>query len=392
MKNTLFVLLVLPAICFGQKREDFVKDPGADTLAVNGIYLVADTAGGTGYNYQLLRVDSNNVIHLGNGAIKFLDLRGYLVLWNSTGTEKIDNAVLITDADGVVGEAVDGKAQWSYLTTDDEGHPIWRDTIRAATKADTAGVAFRAYRDSSGQTIANKNWTNTQGFLKDGFNITSAYVTDLEAENFIVNTASTWGVMYANGSSNLVSTGWGTAGKVLTANGVSSAPTWGDSLRAAQKSDSAAVSGKAYRDSTGQSIYDATQRKGDTLLVYAGSWGRNTAVDTAYFRPTYYYPSMYVDGSDTIVVTKIIGVAQGSSPSVALKMQFDVNDHDGTPTSLNTSALTVTSTTAGNSTTTINNPKIPPGVWLWPELTAVTTQPQYLSINVFGYRIRKKVF
>lgn len=133
-----------------------------------------------------------------------------------------------------------------------------------------------------------------------------------------------------------------------------------------------------------------TRLSADTVVLYSTSLGRNIITDTAYFRPTYEYPALYVDGTDTLYVTKIIGVVQGSSPSVALKMVFDVNHLDGTPTEINSSALTITSTTAGTSTTTIANPKVPPGVWMWPDVTAVATQPYMLTLNVFGYRIKKR--
>lgn len=128
----------------------------------------------------------------------------------------------------------------------------------------------------------------------------------------------------------------------------------------------------------------------DTVLIYGTAIGAGIPSDTALFRQGYKYASLNEDGTDTLVITKIKGTVQGTSPDVDVKFYYDVNEFDATPTAVNTTALTITSTTTGNSTTTINNPKIPPGYFLWPELTETTVQPIRLGLWVYGYRIKKR--
>lgn len=126
----------------------------------------------------------------------------------------------------------------------------------------------------------------------------------------------------------------------------------------------------------------------DTVMLYSAQIGIGMATDTALFRQSYKYPSFKVDGTDTLVITKIIGTVQGSSPDVDVKLYFDANQYDATPTEVNSTALTVTSTTTGSETTTIANPKIPPGTHLWMGLTETTAQPTVLSVQAYGYRAK----
>lgn len=151
-----------------------------------------------------------------------------------------------------------------------------------------------------------------------------------------------------------------------------------------------ATTGKTWYDpATGTLKIAKDQTVGsETVLLYAAAIGLGMPTDTALFRQGYAYPSLLHDAtcSDTLVITKIVGVVGGSSPDVDVQFLYDANQYDATPTAVNTSALTVTSTTTGSSTTTINNATIVPGTYLWPVLTETAAQPTSLRLFVYGYR------
>lgn len=195
-------------------------------------------------------------------------------------------------------------------------------------------------------------------------------------------------------------TAW--TGTLRVASGVASATasdTVGLGAALAAKMAAAAFADSAREHSVGVGTLTAGERvyaagadsiysRPDTVLLFAASIGIGMATDTALFRTTYKYPSLLHDATcnDTLVITKIVGVVGGSSPDVDVKFAYDVNNYDGTPTYVNTTALTVTSTTTGSSTTTINNAAIVPGRFLWPELTETAAQPTSLRLFVYGLR------
>jgi hypothetical protein len=126
----------------------------------------------------------------------------------------------------------------------------------------------------------------------------------------------------------------------------------------------------------------------DTTTMYTWNVGIGAAGDTALFRKyaphAYTYGSFFWDGSDTLYVTKLIGKVS-SGGSVSVQVSWDVNDEDATPTNLNNSAPTITSSTSGDADVSFNNNGIPPGVWVWLSTPAVSTQPKKLRVSLIGY-------
>jgi hypothetical protein len=117
----------------------------------------------------------------------------------------------------------------------------------------------------------------------------------------------------------------------------------------------------------------------DTVVL--ASFNASDSLNTSFF-----YGSFYNGGSDTLVVTEMIAVLQGSSPSVAVDIEWHATFDDGSATHLNTTPPTITSTTTGDSDTTFDNDEIPPGVWVWCKTPTVTTEPTYMSVTLLGYR------
>ena len=126
----------------------------------------------------------------------------------------------------------------------------------------------------------------------------------------------------------------------------------------------------------------------DTTTRFVWNVGVGAAGDTACFRNSvhhdYVYGGFKWEGSDTLVVTKLIGVVN-SGGDVTIQVSWDANYLDATPTNLNTSAPQITSSTAGDADTSFDNAEIPPGVWVWLTTPAVTTQPTRLSVSVIGH-------
>jgi len=116
----------------------------------------------------------------------------------------------------------------------------------------------------------------------------------------------------------------------------------------------------------------------DTIVL--GSFSKDTTTATGF------YGSFYNGGSDTLVVTEMRAVLQGSSPSVTVDVQWHATFNSGSATDLNTTAPTITSTTTGDSDTSFDNSQIPPGVWVWMETPTINTAATYISVTLCGYR------
>jgi hypothetical protein len=116
----------------------------------------------------------------------------------------------------------------------------------------------------------------------------------------------------------------------------------------------------------------------DTIVL--GSFSKDTTTATGF------YGSFYNGGSDTLVVTEMRAVLQGTTPSVTVDVQWHATFNSGSATDLNTTAPTITSTTTGDSDTTFDNSEIPPGVWVWMETPTINTAATYISVTLCGYR------
>lgn len=127
----------------------------------------------------------------------------------------------------------------------------------------------------------------------------------------------------------------------------------------------------------------------DTTIIYSFGLGAGNAGDTAVFIDDAIIGAFYNDGSDTIVVTSLLGVIETGSGSSTIDVQGYFNDTLLTTYAdiINTSALTVTSTTTGDVTTTFTNDEIPPGMWIWCVIDAtVGSRPSLLSLSMIGHK------
>jgi len=129
--------------------------------------------------------------------------------------------------------------------------------------------------------------------------------------------------------------------------------------------------------------------KYDTTALASFGAGAGLSTDTAAFQTTSIYGSFYNSGSDTLIVTSMRGVLQGSSPDITYKVFFNdsINVEAGA-TALVTAGSNLTNTTTGSSVTSFNATKIPPGNWIWVKTSALAAKPTYFSLTIIGYKKR----
>ena len=129
------------------------------------------------------------------------------------------------------------------------------------------------------------------------------------------------------------------------------------------------------------------QRTSSFAVVTFGG-GSAVAGDTASFSTSSIYGSFYNDGVDTIILTGYRAIVQGTSASITPTIYYNDTLSTGFATKVVNSPSAVTSTTTGNSVTSLDNTKIAPGNWVWVQTGTVTTKPTYFSLTLFGYRKR----
>lgn len=128
----------------------------------------------------------------------------------------------------------------------------------------------------------------------------------------------------------------------------------------------------------------------DTTALYTFGAGAGNAGDTAAISTTSIYGSVFLTGSDTIIVTKVCIVMQGTSDTLTLNIEW--NDSLNVPgTKLTASAMPANNNFTGNTITSFSNNKIPPNNYIWCKSPAVIAgrKPTYLSVTIIGYK--KKV-
>lgn len=143
--------------------------------------------------------------------------------------------------------------------------------------------------------------------------------------------------------------------------------------------------------SGGNSYVDTVKYVRDTSALFVfGGGGGNTA-DTATFNTSTIYGAFFNSLSDTLNITQLQVVLQGSSPSVTIRIYWnDSLNVTAGATALTASGTSVTNTTTGTTVTTFANNKIPPNVWVWCVTSAVTTKPTFMSATLIGYK--KQIF
>jgi len=128
----------------------------------------------------------------------------------------------------------------------------------------------------------------------------------------------------------------------------------------------------------------------DTTTLASFGAGGGQAGDTTAFSTSTIYGSFYNDGIDTLVITSMRGILQGTSPSVTYDVYYnDSLNVTAGASKLVTAGTALTNTATGAAVTSFNNTKIPPGVWVWVKTTTVTTKPTYFSLSLIGYKSRK---
>jgi hypothetical protein len=134
----------------------------------------------------------------------------------------------------------------------------------------------------------------------------------------------------------------------------------------------------------GRGTWKAAAGGNSVNLVFGG--GSGASADTAVFTTSAIYGSFYND-ADTIVVTSMRSVLQGTSPDVTYKVWYnDSLNVEAGATALVTAGSQVTNTTTGTNVTSFDVTKIPPGVWVWVKTSAVTTKPTYFSLTINAKR------
>jgi hypothetical protein len=108
------------------------------------------------------------------------------------------------------------------------------------------------------------------------------------------------------------------------------------------------------------------------------------------------YGSWVNDGSDTLIITTIrVWGRHGIGVTDTVGIQFTLNDSMAVVSSQNTNVFSATwavgyyegLTTAGETTTTFSNYKVPPGYYLWMTTPTIVAgyKPAVLNVYVSGY-------
>lgn len=85
--------------------------------------------------------------------------------------------------------------------------------------------------------------------------------------------------------------------------------------------------------------------------------------------------------TEPVVIQEIRSVVTGVTPSATFSIRFGP-DVSLTGTEVKTGGITVTNTTTGLSTTTLDNPSIPGGVFIWLTTTATSGTVDLLNVSL----------
>ncbi len=128
----------------------------------------------------------------------------------------------------------------------------------------------------------------------------------------------------------------------------------------------------------------------DTVALFTFGAGAGNAGDTAAFSTSSLYGSFYVGPTDTLVVTKMVVVMQGTNDTLSVRVQWN-DSLNVAGTKLVNTPSPVNNNYTGNSITTFDNYKIPPGNFVWCDSPTVVSgrKPKYLSVTLIGYKSRR---
>lgn len=129
----------------------------------------------------------------------------------------------------------------------------------------------------------------------------------------------------------------------------------------------------------------------DTIPLVYFVHGGGAATDTAAFNDNRLAGMFYNEGSDTLVVTQLMGVLKEGTGTETISVQISWHSTalSGSATNLNSSALAIVSLTTGTADTSFANAKIPPNVFVWCILSGASAnnKPTFMSVTLSGYKI-----
>lgn len=129
----------------------------------------------------------------------------------------------------------------------------------------------------------------------------------------------------------------------------------------------------------------------DTIPLVTFGIGSGATADTACFNNNRLIGAFYNEGSDTLVVTQLMGIlaAGTGTETISVQISWHTTMLSGSATNLNTSALAITSHTTGTVDVSFPNAKIPPNVFVWGILSGASkdNKPTFLSVTLSGYKI-----
>ena len=129
----------------------------------------------------------------------------------------------------------------------------------------------------------------------------------------------------------------------------------------------------------------------DTIPLVTFGAGTGLAADTALMNNGVLIGSFYNEGSDTLIITQLVGILKEGTgtETISVQISWHATFLSGSATSLNAAALAITSLTTGTIDTSFVNAKIPPNVFVWGILSGASTdnKPTYLNVTLSGYKI-----
>lgn len=138
----------------------------------------------------------------------------------------------------------------------------------------------------------------------------------------------------------------------------------------------------------GASVYP---QLADTIPLVTFGAGAGLAADTALFNNNALIGCFYNEGSDTLVITQLMGVMKEGTgtETISVQISWHATFLSGSATNLNSSALAITSLTTGTVDASFANSKIPPNVFVWGILSGASAnnKPTFLSVTLSGYKI-----
>jgi len=138
---------------------------------------------------------------------------------------------------------------------------------------------------------------------------------------------------------------------------------------------------------------DVRKVNSDTIPIFVFGGGAGLASDTAFFNNGAVAGCFFNSGSDTLHITSLRGVLKEGTgtETIDVGVKWHATFLSGSAVALNTTDLTITSTTTGTVDGTFNNNDIPPGVFVWCVLSGASkdNKPTHLSLTMTGYKVNR---